>query len=122
MSCHHTKDEKNTAEIVNKHVKIIHKITTKMTTLIKTTAGELNHMNFNHILILVMRDINKHKLINIEKRDMALMCMQLLLDSVGVPHIISSYTADIIITMIEHTYHAKLHKFKRPHKWMFWKS
>lgn len=121
MSCHHSKDEKSTAEIVQKHVNIIHKISTKMTTMIKASGEHLSHTNFNPILIQVMRDLNKHKLNGFEKRDIAIMIMQLLLDWVGLPHIVSEYTAEIIVTMIEHVYHAGLHKYKRPHKWRFWK-
>lgn len=119
MSCHHTKDEKSTAEIVNKHVKIIHKISTKMNTMIKATGERLSHTNFHPILIQVMRDLNKHKLTGIEKRDMSIMIMQLLLESIGLPGIVSHYSAEIIVTMIEHIYHARLHKYKRPHKWRF---
>ena len=121
MSCHHDKDEKSTAEIVNKHVKIIHKISTKMNTMIKATGERLGHINFHPILIQVMRDLNKHKLTGIEKRDMAIMIMQLLLESIGLPGLVSEYTAEIIVTMVEHIYHAKLHKYKRCHKWRFWK-
>lgn len=121
-SCSHSQDEKQTAEIVQKHVKIIHKISTKMNTLIKASGDKLTHHNFNPILIQVMRDLNKHKLNGWEKRDMAIMIMQLLLDWVGLPDIISHYTAEIIVTMVEHIYHAKLHKYKRPCRWRFWRG
>ena len=121
MSCHHSKDEKSTAEIVNKHVKIIHKISTKMNTMIKASGERLGNTNIHFILIQVMRNLNKHKITGIEKRDMAIMIMQLLLESIGLPGLVSEYTAEIIVSMVEHIYHAKMHKFKRPCFWRFWK-
>jgi len=122
MSCHHSTDEKSSTEIIHKHVKIIHKIVSKMVTMIKASGDPLDHRNVNLILIQVMRDLNKHSgLHGFEKRDLAVMILQVILDSAGLPHIVSGYTSEIIVTMIEHAYHGGFHRYKRPHRIRFWK-
>jgi len=110
------------AEIVNNHLKIIHKITRKFTTLIKATDGYLSHTNIQGILIQIMRDINKYKLKNIEKKQIATIIIGVLLDELGLPHIVSQYSSTVIVSMIENIYSAGLHRYKRPCKWRFWKS
>jgi len=119
--CDHSSDEKQTAMIVHKHIKIMHKIHTKYLTMIKAGHDTFDHAGFHRILLYVMRDLNKYKIEGFEKRDLAVLIMTVILDSVGIPNLISEYTAEIIVTCIEHSYQAGHHRFKRPHKWRFWK-
>ena len=122
IQCPHEKEKRRTADIVTKNVKIVHKVYRKMEVLIKASAGELNHCNMHPTLLVVMRELSKTGLNGFQKKDLAIMIMTLLLDSVGVPHIVSSYGASVIADMIEHAYGLGLHRYKRPHRWLFWKK
>ena len=102
--------------IFNRDVKILHKITVKMTIYIKATGNDICHNTFGFYLQMVMRELNKHKLKGYEKRELTQTIMILLLDSLGLPHIVSYYTAEIILDMIEIVYQSKMHKFRKVHK------
>ena len=119
--CSHAKKERKTADIVTRNVKIVHKIYRKVETLIKASSRELDHHNLHPTLLVVMRELNKTGLNGFQKKELGVMIMTLLLDSVGLPHIVSSYSASIIADMIEFAYVNGLHRYKRPHRWRFWK-
>ena len=113
--------ETKSKALFDKHVKIFHKIYTKIMLLVKSTEQEINDMNFNIYLIQIMRELNKHNLKGYQKKQLAISIITLLLMELGLPHIVSKYTAEIIEKAIESIYEISLHKFKRPHKWRFWK-
>ena len=119
--CPHAKKERKTSDIVTRNVKIVHKIFRKVETLIKASARDLDHNNMHPTLLVVMRELNKTGLNGFQKKDLAVMIMTLLLDSVGLPHIVSSYGSEVLVNMIEFAYVNGLHRYKRPHKWRFWK-
>jgi len=104
------------AKIFQKNEKVVHKIYSKMVTFVKTTSENLDHDNFTIILTKVMRDLNKTGIYGFEKKAIAIGVMTLLLESLGVPHTLSYYTAEIIEAQIEHIYSHGLHRWKRPHK------
>lgn len=106
------------AKIFQKNEKIVHKIYSKMLTFVKTTDenSNLDHDNFTIILTKVMRDLNKTSIYGFEKKTIAIGIMTILLDSLGLPHVVSYYTAEIIEAQVEHIYNHGLHRWKRPHK------
>lgn len=114
MNCEHDVD-KNV--IITRNTKILHKIHARMKTLIKSTEKEINHNNFNMILIKVMRELNKHGLYGFEKQKLAVEIMTLLLDELSpAPHIVNHYTVELIVEMIEIVYTHGFHRYKRVKK------
>ena len=116
--CEH---ETKSKALFDKHVKIFHKIYTKIMLVVKATDGELNDNNLALYLIQIMRELNKYKLEGFQKKQLAVSIITLLLMELGLPHIVSKYTAEILEQTVEEIYKIALHKFKRPHKWRFWK-
>ena len=108
--------------IVAKNIRVIHKIYNKMKVQIKTTSREIDHSNFSQYMIIVMRELCKQKLFGLEKKVIAVELMTLLLSELGLPHVVSHYTAEIISSQIEHIYTHGFHRYKRPHRWRFWKG
>jgi hypothetical protein len=115
MECNHTEIESvQSKAIFDARIKILHKVFVKMHTYIKTSGdGSIDHHNCGFYLQMIMREMNKTKLKGFEKRDLAQSIMILLLDSLGLPHIVSYYTSEIILDMIEVIYNSKMHKFRR---------
>ena len=111
-----THNDKNSKAIFDGHVKIIHKILTKMSIMIKATEKEINHQNFNIILVQIMRDLNKNKLEGFQKKTLAVTIITLILTELGMPHIVAHYTSEIIEESIETIYSMGLHRWKRTHK------
>ena len=116
--CNHSeivKPEKKA--IFERNAKILHKVYSKVLTHIKTTDGELCHENMNFTIQIVMRELNKAGgLYGFEKKEICLQVLILLLDSIGLPHIISYYTAECIEELIETIYKSGFHRFKKIRK------
>lgn len=110
-SCKHDQTEQRA--IFDKKIKVIHEITNKLSIYIKATSKEITHDNFKTILIITMRELNKHKLHGETKKELCTQIITLLLDSFGLPHIISYYTGEIIGIAIEEIYLYGFHRFKR---------
>lgn len=117
-SCNHDSEKE---VVITKNIKIIFKIYNKTKLMIRSTYKELNFDNFSPVLILVMRELSKHKLTGYSKHQMAVEIMSLLLVELGVPPVISHYSAEGISRVIEYIYVNGFHKYKRPHKLRFWK-
>lgn len=105
-------DRSNDIVVITKHSKIIHKIFTKMSTLIKSVYATLNETNYSLILTKTMRELNKESLFGFQKRDIAVCIMVLLLDSLGCPDVISRFTAEVTMDLIENIYTHNMHRFK----------
>ena len=103
-------------EINERHPKLIHRIYTKMNTAISVTHGVLDHFNLHANMIFAMREISKYKLTGTEKKTLVISILTLLLDSLGVPHVVSYYTALMLDDMIEHAHLLGLHKYKKVKK------
>ena len=118
MSCEHNEiDSVKSKALFDRNIKILHKIFVKMHTYIKTSGdGDIDHHNCGFYLQMVMRELNKTNLKGLEKRDLAQSIMMLLLDSLGLPHIVSYYTSEIILDMLEVIYNSKMHRFRKVHK------
>lgn len=115
LDCKHNKLQKDA--VVTQHHKIVHKIYTKMRTLIKSTYEVLDHENFHATVVIVMREVRKYsRLSGMEKKWLVIQIMTLLLDSLGVPPVVSHYSAEIIASQIETAYTLGLHKYKRTHR------
>lgn len=97
---------------VTKHSKIIHKVFTKMKTLILSTQGILEDHNISLILTRIMRELNKESLYGFQKKTLAISIMVLLLDALGSPDIVSRFTAELIADTIELIYAHSLHRYK----------
>lgn len=98
--------------IVTKHAKIIHKIYTKMHTLIRSSYGLLNESNYTLILTQIMRQLNKHNIYGFEKKQLAVELTILLLDSTGCPDAASRFTVEVTISLIEMIYNYNMHRYK----------
>ena len=107
------KCEHDKKAIFNRNSKILHKIYIKLTTYIKTTNKTLDHDNFNFVVQIVMRELNKNKLYGFEKKELCTQIIILLLDSLGLPHIINYYTVEAIGEAIEYIYNHNFHRFKK---------
>jgi hypothetical protein len=105
--------------VVTRHTKIVHKVFTKMRTLIKTTHGELNHENVHSVLVLVMRDMRKYRLAGFDKKTLAIEIMTLLLMELGVPGVVAHWSAEVLERQLEMAYTFGFHKFKRARKKWF---
>jgi hypothetical protein len=101
---------------ISKNSKIIYKIYTKMNVLIKSAYGLLDETNYSLILTNVMKQLNKEKLFGFEKKELAICIMVLLLDSVGCPSVISKFTAEATVEIIEMIYTHNMHRYKQTGK------
>ena len=120
--CNHDRQSKKSSEVIDKHGKIMHKIHSKFSLMIKATGSRLSHINLNQYIVQIMRDLNKHKKLHgFEKKDLCILIIVVLLDSLGMPGILSELTAELIEESIEHIYHLKIHKYKRVSKFRFWR-
>jgi len=112
--CEHKIPEHNVVAV--KHTKIIHKVYGKMSLFVKSTSELLSHDAFHTVLIMVMRDLNKHNLYGFEKKTIAIEVMTLLLQELGLPHVIAHYSAEVIEQQIETVYALGFHRWKRLRK------
>jgi hypothetical protein len=102
--------------IIHKNTKVIHKVFSKMKTLILTTQGLIDEHNVGLILTQVMRELNKHDLFGFEKKRLAIEIMILLLDATGSPHVINKFTIEMLVELIELVYCHGMHRYKKTGK------
>jgi len=114
--CTHPNASIDDKALFDKQIKVLHSISVKMTIYIKATGQDINHNNAGFYLQMIMRELNKSSFNGPTKRDLALSIMILLLDSLGLPHIVSYYSAEVILEMIEVIYAHRMHRFKRTKK------
>ena len=99
--------------VITKNSKIVHKIFTKLKTLILSTTRTLDHDHVSIILTRVMYELNKESLYGFQKRSIAISIMVLLLEALGTPDTTSNMTAEAIADLIELIYAASLHRYKK---------
>lgn len=116
--CRHIDTNKEEQKaIFDRNSKVLYKIYSKLNTFIKTGDKVLGHENYNFIVQIVMRELNKHKLYGFEKKDLCIQIMALLLDTFGLPHLLSFYTAEATVAAIDYIYSHNFHRFKKRKKW-----
>jgi hypothetical protein len=103
--------EVDTDMIINKHTKIVHKIYSKMKTLVLSTNEVVGEHNVALLLARVMRELNKTNLYGFEKHQLAVVILMLLLDSVGCPHTASAITAEAVVKLVEFIYASNMHRY-----------
>jgi hypothetical protein len=101
---------------ITKNSKIIYKVYTKMYTLIKSAYGLLSETNYTLILTDVMKQLNKESLFGFQKKELAVCIMILLLDALGCPTVISKFTAEVTIDLLELIYTHNFHRYKHQNK------
>lgn len=99
--------------VVTKNSKIVHKVFSKLKTLVLSTTRTLDHEHVSIILTRIMYELNKETLYGFQKRSLAISIMVLLLDAVGTPDAVSKITAEAIAELIELIYAASLHRYKK---------
>lgn len=111
-----TKVEVDELVILHKNTKVIHKVFSKMKTLILATQGLIDEHNVGLILTQVMRELNKYSLFGFEKKRLTIEIMILLLDATGSPHAINKFTVEMLVELIELVYCHGMHRYKNTGK------
>ena len=99
--------------VIQKNIKTVHKIYSKLRTDIKTTQRELSHSNFQAYLIMCMREVAKYRLFGFEKKTICVEILSLLLLELGLPPVVAHYTAEVISDQVEHAYEIGMYRYKR---------